>query len=146
MTCLSNACFRDCMDGILRNSLAIRLRGKIAALTQKPVMIYPSHCQSEDILLSKEKHFAELCRKGAQRALYDMFRQAMDHLAQEFCFSTIYQDPSTLIHGGGYTLRQYNLNGINSSMQFVGKADTSHMNIEFGKLEMGNALRFMGYL
>lgn len=141
LTFLSRACLQDCINGILCNSIAVKLRGKLAELTEKPVMLSPSPCQSENVLSSQYQHFAELCHRQQQTYLYDLYQTSMDRLARELNFTVLHQDPSTMIDGGCYTRRIYNRNGIGSSMKAVKGSDASHMNEAFGALELTNALR-----
>lgn len=143
---LSRPCLEECIEGIIKNSLAVKLRTKLRAITDKPVVLSPSPCQSEEVLLSKEKLFSALCQHGKQSYLYAMYQTVLSRLGEELEFAVLFQDTNTLITGGGYTLRQYNRNGIDSRMKTVGATDTSHMNIDFGRIELNNALRFLNNL
>lgn len=137
---LSENCMAESMTGILEDSLALRLRQKLASITNKPVTLAPAPCQSENVLLTKEKHFAALCQDGKQSYLYDYFRRTAQLLGDKHNFDIVYQSPDTLISGHCYTKQIYNRGGINSSLKTVGETDTSHMNAAFGKLELDHAL------
>lgn len=143
LTFVSQECLETCAEGVLRASLAVQLREKIAEITDRPVTFSPSPCQTERALISKDVDFAELCRTRQQAYLYDIFVSSAKKVAGQCSASVVFQDPETLIPGGCYTRREYGRAAINSSMACAGTADTSHMNIEFGRRELENALRFI---
>jgi hypothetical protein len=132
MTYVSRACLEEAVCGILESSYAIRLRKRLAQISDAPVTLSPSPCQSEAVLFTKEIAFAEVCCDAAQEYLYGIFQSALLRLAEKYNFSVTFQESETMIPGGGYTLAKYNVGGINSAMQHTGEIDTSHMNIEFG--------------
>lgn len=137
---LSKACLEESINSILEDSLAVRLRKKLAAITSKPVILSPAPCQSEAVLLTKDQHFAALCQHGQQTYLYDYFCRQATKLGGQHHFDIAFQSPDTLINGKCYTRKEHNRGGLNSSLKTVGETDTSHMNAAFGKLELDNAL------
>lgn len=140
LTYISRPCMELSLRGILRDSLAVRLRRKIGAVSDKPVLLSPSPCQSEDILRDRESLFAALCQNGEQASLYTMYKQAMSAVAEEERFDVLFQDDATMIPGGGYTRREHSRQGIDSTMNEAAPSDTSHMNVEFGLRELRNVL------
>jgi hypothetical protein len=141
---VSQACLEESLRGVLANTVAVGVREKLAAITDKPVTFAPAPCRSEAVLKTRDADFADLCARGDQRHLYDLYCEQARVLARERRFDVVFQDAATMIAGGGYTKAEFSRGGFNSRMQQVGASDVSHMNADFGKIELDNALRFLG--
>lgn len=130
---ISDACFYDCVLGILRGTTATQTIAELRKITSAPATLTPQAMPSED---QTDSTLAHLDSVGDAATVRDIFAAAASMLAREFDFAFLPQSPETLA-GPCKTKRQY----CTGSVALAGggrnahpQDDYQHMNAEYGAL------------
>jgi hypothetical protein len=143
-TPLSNACYRQMMEGCLRGSLGGRLLANIRAITRKPVAFAAAPMTSETAPMPV---YAKLRDNGDAGKIAAYFQAAAAHVAAEFDAAFLPQPVHTLSNPL-QTLRGYSHGAVRT---FRGDLDMEHpdtdyqhMNAEYGELLLRDFFRRTG--
>jgi len=139
---ISEACLSDLVCDIYgRSHLALRLAITLRELSGKPVILTPTPCLTPDFLLKKES-YGKTDRKAYFTWLYSIFLGRLQSLTQDAGLLFLPQDPLTLA-GPGFTKRRYAIHGQRMKERTSTRTDDKHMNSEFGRIMLGNALTLL---